>query len=35
MVLATVYYKDVLVRTRDGWRFKERRSYTNALPPEW
>jgi hypothetical protein len=31
-VLATVFYKDILVRTGDGWRFKERRSYANALP---
>jgi hypothetical protein len=34
-VLTTVYYKDLLVKTREGWRFKERRAYSNALPSEW
>ena len=31
-VMASGVYKDVLVKTRDGWRFKERRFFTNALP---
>lgn len=31
-VMATVAYSDILVKTRDGWRFKERRAVTNTLP---
>jgi hypothetical protein len=26
-------YKDVLVKTGEGWKFKERRLYLNAMPP--
>ena len=30
---ATSTYRDVLVKTSDGWRFKQRMYYRNAMPP--
>lgn len=32
-ITATGTYDDVIVRTADGWRFKQRKFYPNALPP--
>lgn len=32
-VTATGTYKDVLVKTSDGWRFKKRTLYLNGMPP--
>lgn len=32
-ITATGTYDDVLVRTPEGWRFKQRTFYSNALPP--
>ena len=31
-IATTVAYEDILVKTRDGWRFKQRRSTANVLP---
>jgi hypothetical protein len=32
-ITGTGTYQDVLVRTAEGWRFKQRTFYANALPP--
>lgn len=32
-ITGTGTYDDVIVKTAEGWRFKQRRFYTNALPP--
>ncbi len=32
-VTQTGTYEDIIVKTPEGWRFKERKFYTNALPP--
>lgn len=32
-IITTGTYQDVLVKTADGWRFKSRTFYTNAMPP--
>ncbi len=32
-ITGTGAYEDIIVKTPDGWRFKQRRFYTNGLPP--
>jgi len=33
-IITTGTYRDVLVRTAEGWRFKSRTFYTNAMPSD-
>lgn len=32
-ITTTGTYEDIIVKTSDGWRFKQRKFYSNALPP--
>ena len=32
-ITGTGTYEDIIVKTAEGWRFKQRRFYSNALPP--